>query len=577
MSNLLVQLTPTEALAYPNLSYLVQGTYVTSLAYVDSQELALSLTPTETQPVRDIIDSAQFFLVEPGETYTVFIDINLDTSFLFDGAEVSFFAPSSVILSVHNSSIDFPEIADGMTATYISQNLGDLVRQADFLNEASPVIIDIQDSVTAESNTRAAADVALQADIDTKADQTDLDTEIADRIAGNNALTLAIGTKANQTALTAETNARIAADAGLASSIATLTTTVEGIGERYQVANVAEMTASPAPDGSTFFVIDDGDGKWAQYQRIQGSDIKTLDQDDLIGALENLTSTQVNDPASTVFGLVNGSLINGAITLTTDPINADIQALELALDGKLDISVANTTFTNLENADDALQTQITSLEGDVSTIVTDVNNIVSDYETADQNLQDQIDLKLNILDPVLPQYPNTRDDGLTSRALFTDASGNLRHGPIRNLPSNIRHFGFDIVGSVSQTIYQDDFIVIGWNGPNRQPTYLLKDPTPTVGWGQVCFSNMTILGSTSTVNGNSTVRSTSGRSPQALNTTRYFSRPGSMNPAYVLNNYGGICRVSLARELYNPSVPSYFATFFGATISHVIVKIEVVN
>lgn len=518
----------------------------------------------------------------------------------------------------------------------ISTNTSDLVQE---VSDRETADTNLNNAINNEILTRQAADIALSNQIALKADQSALDA---------------------------------------------LQTTVEGIGERVKVNTVAEMTASSAPDGTTFFVVDDGDGKWAQYQRIGGVDEKTIDQDDLIGSVVTLSTAQVTDDSSNIAGLVTGSLLDDAITNITGPIETDLAnaiADYIARDTLLQSDIntralnadLNTEITNRSNADIALQANI-DLKLDASTVIdednfasnddtrvptqqstkayvdssvaplalqTDLDNEVlaleaqdvslqnqittnsgdiaqeiADRTAADNTLQSNIDLKLDIANAVtelddlsdvdisttsplfgnlfawdgsnlvpttlinlvpsgvqISQYPDTRDDGISDHALYTDSSGTIQRGQIR-YPTNVfrNHFSFD--ANFSIVLFEDDYVILSWDATDEQPTFNLKSTAPTA-WDRPCFTAWKIDGNTSTTNGNSNWRRTGGRPTLVTDSTRYFSRTGASTNSYDMENYGSRLEVTLMRQSYVAGFPHYKMIFTTGDVGHAHVIIEV--
>ena len=205
-------------------------------------------------------------------------------------------------------------------------------------------------------------------------------------------------------------------------------------GERVKVADNAAMAASTAPNGTTFFVVDDGaTGNWGMYQRISGVDEKLFGQDSFSAGGTTLTDAQAKDETNTLPGMVMGGkqlydVINHHrglkdSTPTTSSTNSvesggiktviDAESATRASADNTNATAISTETTNRVNADTTLQTNIddeaaaraaadstnstaistetTNRSNADTTLQTNIDTESSTRETADTTLQTNID------------------------------------------------------------------------------------------------------------------------------------------------------------------------------------------
>lgn len=160
-------------------------------------------------------------------------------------------------------------------------------------------------------------------------------------------------------------------------------------------------------------------------------------------------------------------------------------------------------------------------------------------------------------EPVLPQYPDTRDDGPTGKVLYTTATGQLQLGSPQAIPPGYsEYFAGHENGNSSFTIYDDDYVTIIWNGTAKQPQYLQKSTAP-IAWGRPCFTAFKIDGNTGTTNGNSAWRRTSGRPTLVLDSFHFFSRTKNQVGSFNVEDFGSYFQVNLTTESFVSNFPSY--------------------
>lgn len=183
----------------------------------------------------------------------------------------------------------------------------------------------------------------------------------------------------------------------------------------------------------------------------------------------------------------------------------------------------------------------------------------------------------NDSEPVLPQYPNTRDDGPTSKVLYTTTTGQLQLGSPEAIPPGYtQYFSGHENGSSSFTILDDDYVTIIWNGTAKQPQYLQKSTAP-ISWGRPCFTAFKIDGNTATTNGNSAWRRTGGRPTLVLDTFHFYSRSKAQVGSFNMEDFGSIFQTNLSTESFTSGFPSYRLDLFTCDNDNVYYEMKVIG
>ena len=453
------------------------------------------------------------------------------------------------------------------------------------VNEVTQAELDtVSNNLTQEINNRVSSDANLASQIATKAEQNDLDGEESARIAADtnlqnqinalppvevtqaeldavqsdvdnntNDIVLEVAARENAdqnlaTSITSETNARVAGDAALQTQIGNLT---------IQDLNNVDFTNAPITggfftwngtdvvpnnrilvdsNGCIFRTIDDSGADWCNEQiGTNGSAFMILKK--ALGTIASPTA------------VTNGTKIGGFAFVGEDEFTTGV--------GYVGAEVASFAIQDHSETIGASRLEL-SATGTGS-------------KTREVFLQSN-----NNAEPNLPQFLNSRNDGSTENALYTDQFGNLQHGPIKGVSANLEVLAGTFNGNSSGVIYTDDYVIITWLATNKQPQYELRSTAP-IAWNRNTIYIMKINGSNSTINGTSAFRRTTGRPPLQEDTPRFFSRNGSRDSNYDMENSGSYLECSLMKETYTANFPAYRLYFSAGATSNISVKMEIIT
>jgi len=406
----------------------------------------------------------------------------------------------------------------------------------------------IATALVTETTNRIDADNLLQTDINTRALQANLLQEVSDRIQDDNLILNDVGTRATQTALAQEIADRQQADQDLADDIPVVWEDLDNV----------DFTNAPVTGGLFVFNGTDVVPNSTVLIDVDGCSLETKDETG-------------KDWCNWQFGT------NGSAFLV----------LKKSL-GSIDTPAAITSNTKIGGfafiGEDLVNSEPGYVGAEVSAFATENHSGTTggtrlELSATPTGTKTRVNLlETNSLsEPIFPQYPNTRDDGETDSALYTDANGELKRGKIQNIPENVKIFGGNINGSLSQVFYDDDFVSFSWDTGFNQPQFLLKSTAPTA-WSRPCitFDKLDGNGST-TATGESADRRLTGRPQLVLDTLRYFSRSGNRIGAWDLESFGSSANLHLMRQNFVSGFPAYQITLFAGDVNNISYIVNIIN